>query len=169
MFSRVQGYSFENIDKFSPASLVTRMTTDVFFVQMSFMQIIRIAIRCPLMFIFSDTVASLFVKAEDVTLLEISAHAIKIFCFAYLFRWIGVTTQSYFSAIGKPLQATVVSVGTAFVFPVVLLGALWCLGLDGIWFNFVGVNILTAILSAVLLVGLKKEIKKKEMTEPITK
>ena len=57
MFARVQQYSFENIDKFSPASLVTRMTTDVFFVQMSFMQIIRIAVRCPLMFLFSVIMA----------------------------------------------------------------------------------------------------------------
>ena len=95
-------------------------------------------------------------------LLEISAHAIKLFCFAYLFRWFGVTTQSCFSAIKKPLQATLVTVGTAFVFPVVLLGALWSFGLDGIWFNFVGVNFFTAILSASLLMRLLKEIRKKE-------
>lgn len=53
MFYRIQDYSFENIDKFSVSSLVTRMTTDVINVQMSFMMIIRIAIRGPLMLIFS--------------------------------------------------------------------------------------------------------------------
>ena len=53
MFYRIQDYSFENIDKFSVSSLVTRMTTDVVNVQMSFMMIIRIAIRGPLMLIFS--------------------------------------------------------------------------------------------------------------------
>ena len=53
MFYRIQDYSFENIDKFSVSSLVTRMTTDVVNVQMSFMMIIRIAIRSPLMLIFS--------------------------------------------------------------------------------------------------------------------
>ena len=53
MFYRIQDYSFENIDKFSVSSLVTRMTTDVVNVQMSFMMIIRVAIRCPLMMIFS--------------------------------------------------------------------------------------------------------------------
>ena len=53
MFYRIQDYSFENIDKFSVSSLVTRMTTDVINVQMSFMMIIRVAIRCPLMLIFS--------------------------------------------------------------------------------------------------------------------
>ena len=53
MFYRIQDYSFENIDKFSVSSLVTRMTTDVVNVQMAFMMIIRVAIRGPLMLIFS--------------------------------------------------------------------------------------------------------------------
>lgn len=57
IFTRVQGFSFENIDKFSTASLVTRMTTDVTNVQMAFMMIIRIAIRAPLMFFFAITMA----------------------------------------------------------------------------------------------------------------
>ena len=115
-----------------------------------------------ILFLLPDTVASWFVKAEDVKLLEISAHAIRLFCFAYLFRWIGVTTQGYFSAIEKPLQATIMSVCTAFVFPTVLLGALWSFGLDGIWFNFVGVNVLTSLLSVFFLTLLMKEIRKKE-------
>ena len=57
MFVRVQDFSFENIDRFSSASLVTRMTTDVTNVQMAFMMIIRIAVRAPLMFVFAITMA----------------------------------------------------------------------------------------------------------------
>lgn len=57
IFRRVQTFSFENIDKFSSSSLVTRMTTDVSNVQMSYMMLIRTAVRCPLMFIFSITMA----------------------------------------------------------------------------------------------------------------
>ncbi len=53
MFYKIQGYSFENIDKFSVSSLVTRLTTDITNVQMAYMMIIRTAIRCPLMLIFS--------------------------------------------------------------------------------------------------------------------
>ena len=53
MFYKIQDYSFENIDKFSVSSLVTRLTTDIVNVQMSYMMIIRIAIRGPLMLIFS--------------------------------------------------------------------------------------------------------------------
>lgn len=57
IFDKVQTYTFENIDKFSSSSLVTRMTTDVSNVQMSFMMIIRIAVRSPLMLIFSTVMA----------------------------------------------------------------------------------------------------------------
>ena len=53
IFSKIQSFSFGNIDKFSSASLVTRITTDVQNVQMSFMMIIRTAVRSPLMLIFS--------------------------------------------------------------------------------------------------------------------
>ncbi len=53
MFYKIQGYSFENIDKFSVSSLVTRLTTDITNVQMAYMMIIRTAIRCPLMLVFS--------------------------------------------------------------------------------------------------------------------
>ncbi len=57
MFYKIQTYSFENIDKFSTASLVTRLTTDINNVQLAFMMIIRIAIRSPLMMIFAFTMA----------------------------------------------------------------------------------------------------------------
>ena len=53
LYYQIQKFSFANIDKFSTSSLVTRMTTDVTNVQNSFQMIIRIAIRCPLMFVFS--------------------------------------------------------------------------------------------------------------------
>ena len=115
-----------------------------------------------ILFFFSGAVASMFTNAEDVKLLEISTRAIKLFCFSYLFRWIAVTTQGFLSAIEKPIQATVMSVAVALVFPVILLGALWGFGLDGIWFNFVGVNFLAAILAAVLLKRISGEIKNRE-------
>ena len=57
MFYKIQTYSFTNIDKFSTSSLVTRLTTDVTNVQMAYMMLIRVAIRCPLMLIFSFTMA----------------------------------------------------------------------------------------------------------------
>lgn len=53
IFAKIQTFSFGNIDKFSSASLVTRITTDVQNVRMAFMMIIRTAVRSPLMLIFS--------------------------------------------------------------------------------------------------------------------
>lgn len=53
LFMAVQNFSFENIDRFSASSLVTRMTTDVTNVQMAYMMIIRTVVRAPLMLIFS--------------------------------------------------------------------------------------------------------------------
>ncbi len=57
MYYAIQDYSFANIDKFSTSSLVTRQTTDVTNVQMAYMMLIRVAIRCPLMLIFSLAMA----------------------------------------------------------------------------------------------------------------
>ncbi len=57
LFAKIQSFSFANIDKFSSASLVTRMTTDVNQVQMAFQMMIRIVIRAPLMMVFSAIMA----------------------------------------------------------------------------------------------------------------
>ena len=57
LYYKIQDFSFENIDKFSTSSLVTRLTTDVANVEMSFMMIIRTAIRSPLMFLFAITMS----------------------------------------------------------------------------------------------------------------
>ena len=57
MFYNIQTFSFENIDKYSTPSLVTRMTTDVWNLQMAYMMIVRIAVRCPVMIIFSAVMA----------------------------------------------------------------------------------------------------------------
>ena len=59
LYYAVQDFSFENIDKFSTPSLVTRMTTDVTNVQMAFMMIIRVAVRSPMMMVFSVIMAFL--------------------------------------------------------------------------------------------------------------
>ncbi len=120
------------------------------------------AVSTSLLFFFPEVIAGLFAGGDEPHLLMLSARAIRLFCFAYVFRWLVVMTQSYFGAIGKPVQAGMVSVGTAFVFPILLLGVLWPFGLDGIWFNFVGVNALAAVLSMILLQRLNREIRQKE-------
>lgn len=57
LYEHIQSLSFENIDKFSTSSLVTRLTTDISYTQMSFQMCIRIVFRAPLMLIFSTIMA----------------------------------------------------------------------------------------------------------------
>jgi len=115
-----------------------------------------------ILFFFPGTIAALFASAEDVMLMQESAHAIRLFCFAYLFRWFAVTTQSFLSAIEKPVPATLMSVSVAFAFPLLMLVLLWKMELDGIWLNFVGVNLLAAILGVILLLRVLREIRQKQ-------
>lgn len=90
LFAKIQSFSFENTDRFSVSSLVTRMTTDVQNVQMSFMMCIRTAVRAPLMFIFSvimsyimgGRLATVFVIAIPIILVglfTISSKAMPAF------------------------------------------------------------------------------------------
>ena len=58
MYHHVQDFSFSNIDKFSTASIVTRLTSDVANLQMTFQMMIRMAIRCPMMLILSLVMAT---------------------------------------------------------------------------------------------------------------
>ena len=67
IFNQVQEFSFRNIDKFSTAGLITRMTTDVGNVQMAFQMLIRIAVRGPLMLIFSMIMAFSLSKKLSLT------------------------------------------------------------------------------------------------------
>ena len=57
LYYSIQQFSFANVDKFSTAGLVTRLTTDVSYVQMAFMMIIRTTVRCPLMLVFALVMA----------------------------------------------------------------------------------------------------------------
>ena len=63
-------------------------------------------------------------------------------------------------AIEKPLPSSLISVSTALVFPVLLICALWPLGLTGIWLNFAGTSLLAAILSAIILWRMRGELKR---------
>ena len=83
VFYNIQSFSFSNIDKFSSASLVTRLTTDIQNVQMAFMMLIRTAIRAPLNLIFSFTMAYLMGgKMAIIFLIVIPVLGIGLFTIA---------------------------------------------------------------------------------------
>ena len=90
IYKKIQSFSFSNIDKFSASSLVTRTTTDINQIQMSFQMLIRIVVRAPLMMIFSaimafvtgGVMACIFVVLIPVVafgLFLIGKHAHRIF------------------------------------------------------------------------------------------
>ena len=115
-----------------------------------------------LLWLFARPLASLFANANDAALLELSSHALGLFGLAYIFRWFSITTQSFLSAIKKPVEATIISVAVALVFPAIVLASLWWMGLDGIWLNMTGTSVLAFVLSLVLVLFVFKEIKLKE-------
>ena len=90
LYKKLNSFSFENIDRFSTSSLVTRMTTDINNVQMAFQMMIRIVVRAPLMLVFSSVMTFvgggvmgfIFVGLIPVVafgLFMIIRHAMKIF------------------------------------------------------------------------------------------
>ena len=90
LYKKLTSFSFENIDKFSDSSLITRMTTDINYVQMSFAMMIRIVVRAPLMLIFSAVMTFIggglmgfifvgLIPAVTFGLIMIIRHAMKIF------------------------------------------------------------------------------------------
>ncbi len=87
MFYRVQNFSFGNIDKFSSASIVTRLTSDVANLQMTFQMLIRMAIRCPMMLILamisalriSPELSSIYLKVMPVLILSLVILAPMVF------------------------------------------------------------------------------------------
>lgn len=111
-----------------------------------------------------ELVVRIFVDESQTALLAMAIPALTVFSYAYLTRWISFTTQSFMLAIEKPHYAAAISISTAFIFPLALLFLLQGFGLDGIWFNFAGSNILAAILSLLIVAKVWKEIRGKDLS-----
>lgn len=80
IYSRIQGFSFANIDKFSTSSLVTRMTTDVTNIQNAYMMIVRVAVRCPVMLVISLIMAfTINVKISAIFMALIPVLGVGLF------------------------------------------------------------------------------------------
>ncbi len=63
-------------------------------------------------------------------------------------------------AIERSGAATLISVSTALIFPVLLVAVLWPLGLTGLWLNFAGTSLLAGVLSAFIMLRFKRDWKK---------
>lgn len=108
MYYRIQGFAFSNIDKFSAPSLVTRMTTDVANVQMAYMMIVRIAVRSPIMLIFSLVMAFIInAKIAFVFLAVIPVLAVGLFIMFRLVDPIFTRVFKKYDAMNESIQENI--------------------------------------------------------------
>lgn len=109
-------------------------------------------------------IAQLFMADAKADFLNMAVGALRLFGFTYVTRWFSFAAQSYMLAIEKSFCASVISVSTALLFPVLLIALLWPLGLTGIWLNFAGTAVLAAVLSAVILLRLRRELARPDVS-----
>ncbi len=105
-----------------------------------------------------ELIAGLFMPDAAGEGLEMVLGALRLFSLTYLFRWFSFATQSYMLAIEKSLAASLISVSTALFFPVLLIAALWPLGLNGLWLNFAGTAVLSGLLALAVLLRSRAEL-----------
>ncbi len=111
------------------------------------------------MLIFPSQTTNLFINADERALVEMAPHALKLFATSFVFSWFGFVVQGFFSALEKPLPATIISVTSAMVFPIIFVVALWGLGLDGLWLNMTATCIAVDVLAYILLRKYQKKLK----------
>lgn len=105
-----------------------------------------------------STVVSWFIVENDPMLLEMSVRATKLFALSYLVCWFGIATGSFYTALNKPMFSIFVAMGQTLIFPVIcllLLPQIW--GLDGVWITAFFASMIVAILSAILMLFVKRE------------
>ncbi len=109
-----------------------------------------------IMFVIPKTLSSAFIN--DLSLLDYSAHALRLFSIAYLFKWISHTIQTFLLAIEKPLPALAISISICLVFPLLAIAILLPLKLDGLWLNYAVACLLAAIFAIIILAKMKKKL-----------
>lgn len=114
------------------------------------------------MWFFPELLISLFTTSSDVAFLNEAIKALRIFAVSKLFFWFAFSTQCYLTAVEKSFYATLISVGSAFIFPMTFIFALQSLGLTGLWLNAPLTMAAVALLSVILLFIFSREMKKRE-------
>lgn len=107
---------------------------------------------------FADIITPLFLHNGSVSMIALCCDALKLFSITYLTKWFGFSIQSFMVAIGKSIQAAILSIANALIFPMILLLVLWPMGLNGIWLNTPITSLLVSALAGVFLYRLKRGI-----------
>lgn len=123
------------------------------------------AVSTALLLLIPNVFASMFLQPEEYELLNDAEKAIRIFSLTFVTRWFGFAVQSLFTALDKPVPATILSVGYAFVFPLLLIALLWNMGLDGLWLNSVIASLLVSFIAVILICKMRKKNLKRDNHE----
>ena len=116
------------------------------------------AFALALMFGFPRQIASIFVDSQDTALLDLSAHALRLFSVEFCFWWFGYASQSFYNAIQKPRNAAILTLSTAIVFPLIMVALLWPLGLDGLWLNQAATYVPVGVIAFFMLRKTQKSL-----------
>ena len=111
------------------------------------------------MMLFPTALAELFLNSPDEETMSMMTTAMRLFAIGYFVRWASFAAQSFFLALGKSLQATVLSVSTALVVPLILIGAFYPLELTGLWLNVPVTYFVVGALAAALLFAFLRKLK----------
>ncbi len=100
--------------------------------------------------------AEIFISAENTAGIMMAANALGIFSFTYLTKWVSYAGQSFFSSIEKPIESSIVSISSALIVPLTLIGCFYSLGLSGIWLNFPITSLIVGIETIIIIFILYK-------------
>ena len=106
-----------------------------------------------------EPITVLFMGETNHTFLTEAVFALKLFSLTYITRWYSFAVQSYMLAVEKPGSASIISVSTALAFPLLLLAALYPLGLTGIWLNFALTAVLAGILAIIVMARFSRKLR----------
>ncbi len=114
-----------------------------------------LAIPGPIAQVFLSTSVNGAEGAEKA--IELASQALLVFGFSYLLRWVSYSGQSYVSALERPGASLVISFAYNLVFPLILVGALYSLGLHGIWLNFPLTSVASSLVTIAVIAYLIKK------------
>lgn len=112
-----------------------------------------------LAFVLPGPIAALFAEAPSPEFLQTASLALRLYGIGFLMRWFSFAAQSYMIAVDRATAAAAISVTFSLVFPLLLIAALWPLGLTGLWLNFAGSSLLAGLLSALVLLRFRRVLK----------
>ena len=111
------------------------------------------------MLLFPRELTLLFMASASESILAMAGPAFRLFSVAYFLRWLPMCTQAFYTAIERSKPASLFSVFSVLVAPLVALVVLQPLGLNGLWLNRPAATLASAVVAAIMLVRLRRELR----------